>query len=197
MLRYELTRWWAYRRIKDPMMRHYLWTAPLALCGIAIAAYALLPIKPNLSGQGGLLTSASQVLALVPGFFITALAAVATFNRSEMDETMPDPSPTSKIFHRGKMVEIHLTRRMFLSYLFSYLSVLAVILFATSAVAPLAYPSFALLSTVDLPFFDGEAVLLILKYGFMIIFSYFIFSLFISTLHGIYFLCERILMPTT
>ena len=179
------------------MMRHYIWTAPLAITGAAILVYFLLPIKPRLSGDNGLLASAAQVLALVPGFFITALAAVATFNRPEMDETMPDPAPTSLISHRGRMVKIELTRRMFLSYLFSYLSVLAVLLFTASAVAPLVYPNVALLSEVSQSYFNGEIIVGGIKLVFMSVFVYFISSLFITTLHGVYFLCERILMPTT
>lgn len=179
------------------MMRHYVWTAPLVITGAAVLGYFLLPIKPPLAGEGGLLARAAQVLALVPGFFITALAAVATFNRPEMDETMPDPAPTSRISHRGKMVEIELTRRMFLSYLFSYLSVLAVLLFAASAVAPLLYPNLALVSQIQAPWLDGEVVVDGAKFLFVASFVYFISSLFITTLHGVYFLCERILMPTT
>lgn len=179
------------------MMRHYLWTAPLVITGAAVVAYVLLPIKPRLSGDGGLLASAAQVLALVPGFFITALAAVATFNRPEMDETMPEPAPTSLISHRGQMVTIKLTRRMFLSYLFSYLAVLAVLLFTASAVAPLVYPNLALLTEVQYTYFDGQMAANALKIVFVLGFVYFIASLFVTTLHGVYFLCERILMPTT
>lgn len=178
-------------------MRHYLWTAPLLITGAAAIIYFLLPIKPPMGGDAGLLASAAQVLALVPGFFITALAAVATFNRPEMDETMPDPAPTSLISHRGKMVEIELTRRMFLSYLFSYLAVLGILLFAASAVSPLVYPNLALLSAVQYPYFDGQIVVDALKFSFVTIFVYFVSSLFVTTLHGVYFLCERILMPTT
>lgn len=197
MLAYELTRWWAYRRITAPSMVHYLWTAPLLVTLVATSGYLLLPIKPPLSGQGSLLGSATQLLALVPGFFITALAAVSTFNRPEMDETMPKPSPLAKIQHRGNWVPIELTRRMFLAYLFSYLAVLSVILFAVSVAAPAVYPSVALLSNVDTPVISGEYLVTILKTAFFVTFTYFLSSIFVTTLHGVYFLCERMLMPTT
>ena len=50
---------------------------------IATALYLLLPVKPPLTPSGGLLSSVLTLIAALPGFFIAALAAVATFNRTE------------------------------------------------------------------------------------------------------------------
>ncbi|WP_457587231.1 hypothetical protein [Ensifer canadensis] len=197
MLTYEFSRWWAYRRIRHAMMWRYIWGAPLTFTAIALLVYILLPVKPRLGGDGGLLKSLSQILALLPGFFISALAAIATFNRPEMDETMPAPAPTVKIAHRGEMILIDLTRRMFLSYLFSYLSILSVVLFVVVIVVPYADPSLRQLLSWSGGYVSGEMVYSALKYAFITTVAYFFSSLLITTLHGVYFLCERIHMPNT
>ena len=197
MLAYEFSRWWAYRRIRHPMMWRYIWGAPLVLTGVILCVYILLPVKPRLGGDMGLLKSLSQILALLPGFFISALAAVATFNRPEMDETMPAPAPTIKIAHRGALIEIDLTRRMFLSYLFSYLSILSVALFVVVVVSPYLDPSFKHVFSWSDWYINGDQCYGILKYLFIGVISYFFSSLLSTTLHGVYFLCERIHMPNT
>ncbi len=197
MLTYEFSRWWAYRRISHPMMWRYIWGAPLMLTAIVLLVYVILPVKPRLGGEAGLLRSLSQILALLPGFFISALAAIATFNRPEMDETMPEPAPKVKIAHRGEMLDIDLTRRMFLSYLFSYLSILSVILFVVVIVVPYADPSLRQFFSWTGEYINGTTVYISLKYAFISAVAYFFSSLLISTLHGVYFLCERIHMPNT
>ncbi|OHV83313.1 hypothetical protein [Ensifer sp. LCM 4579] len=197
MLFYEFTRWWTYRRIEDATMRHYVWTVPLCITLLSFAMYYVLPIRPQISGDGGLLDKASQALTLLPGFFITALAAVATFNRPEMDETMPSPAPRIKIAHRGNRVEIELTRRLFLSYLFSYLSILSFFLFAIVSSAPYILENLTfLINLINNPYIT-EWASVILKNVSMAILVYFFTSLVVTMLHGIYFLCERIHMPNT
>jgi hypothetical protein len=197
MLAYEFSRWWAYRRISHSMMWRYIWGAPLVLTGVILCVYVVLPVKPRLGGDTGLLKSLSQILALLPGFFISALAAVATFNRPEMDETMPAPAPKVKIAHRGVLIDIELTRRMFLSYLFSYLSILSVALFIVVVVSPYLDPSLRHVLSWDDWYITGDQTYFFLKYVFICVISYFFSSLLFTTLHGVYFLCERIHMPNT
>ncbi|MGZ2381191.1 hypothetical protein ACVIDN_002554 [Rhizobium brockwellii] len=197
MLAYEFSRWWAYRRISHSMMWRYIWGAPLVLTGVILCVYVVLPVKPRLGGDTGLLKSLSQILALLPGFFISALAAVATFNRPEMDETMPAPAPKVKIAHRGILIDIELTRRMFLSYLFSYLSILSVALFIVVVVSPYLDPSLRHVLSWGDWYITGDQTYFFLKYSFICVISYFFSSLLFTTLHGVYFLCERIHMPNT
>ena len=103
---YELTRWLAYRSIKHPAMRPYVSTLPLGFSFAATALYLLLPVKPSLTASGGLLSNILTLLAVLPGFFIAALAAVATFNRPEMDEEMPAPCPTIAIYRGGEWLDV-------------------------------------------------------------------------------------------
>lgn len=197
MLPYEFTRWWAYRSISHPMMWRYTWGAPLVLTGLSLLIYVLLPEKPRLGGNDGLLRSLSQILALLPGFFISALAAISTFNRPEMDETMPAPTPQVAIAHRGQRVVIDLTRRMFLTYLFSYLAILSILLFVVAIFAPYLDPSAKAIFSWSSDTISGYDAYIMGKYVFLSGMTYFLSSLFFSTLHGVYFLCERIHMPNT
>ncbi|TAX38536.1 hypothetical protein [Rhizobium leguminosarum] len=197
MLAYEFTRWWAYRRIDDEKMRQYVWTVPLSLTAICFVIYYALPVRPGIIGSGGLFDKASLAFTLLPGFFISALAAVATFNRTEMDETMPAPAPKVEIRHRGKTIEIELTRRMFLSYLFSYLSMMSFCLFFAVNVFGIIRQNVEHWLLL-LPWVEWRnSVMFLVDNAAMLVFVYFCASVIVTMLHGIYFLCERIHMPNS
>jgi hypothetical protein len=46
----------------------------------------------------------------LPGFFIAALAAVATFGRADLDALMPGKPPRVSILYHGRPTEVELTR---------------------------------------------------------------------------------------
>lgn len=75
-----------------------------------------------------------SIFAILPGFFIAAIAAVATFNRAEMDFVMPEPAPELKLRTGSDEDYVKLTFRVFTSHLFAYLTTLsffAVFMFIT------------------------------------------------------------------
>jgi hypothetical protein len=192
---YELTRWLAYRSIKHPAMRPYVSTLPLGFSFAATALYLLLPVKPSLTASGGLLSNILTLLAVLPGFFIAALAAVATFNRPEMDEEMPAPCPTIAIYRGGKWLDVNLTRRTFLTYLFSYLSVLSLLAAALCIGGQMIGPSVkGILDTISPGAWRAAATS-----GLPALFIFVLFSVcasvLVSMLHGIYFIAERIHQP--
>lgn len=65
------------------------------------------------------------LLQILPGFYIAALAAVVVFNRHDIDRHMPQPTPTIKD-NDGDIVS--LTRRRFLSMIFSFLTAQSILL---------------------------------------------------------------------
>ncbi|TXN66326.1 hypothetical protein [Methylobacterium sp. WL6] len=74
-----------------------------------------------------ILGKSTGFLGTLAGFYIAALAAVATFGRPEMDEPMAGPV---RLRHR-RAAEMHveeLSRRRFLSFLFGYLAFAALAL---------------------------------------------------------------------
>lgn len=192
---YELSRGFAYRAISHSEMRIYTTWLPLALTAAFAVIYSLLPVQPALVGKGGLIEGAMTLVSTLPGFYFAGLAAVSTFGASSMDHEMSDPAPTVKMRVRGQMVELKLTRRLFLSYLFSYLVVLSFTLWLTLLLANALTPSLEeFRKNIDLwlgsewPWFSVQAGLgLIVTFGFA--------SLVVSTLHGVFFLTEKMHQP--
>ena len=194
MLSYELGRWWAYRHIEHPKMHLYVWVLPLLIASGATALFFALPLRPSVTGKEGLFAAITQILALLPGFFIAALAAIATFARPEMDETMPPPAPTIML-NIGRKCKVELTRRMFLSYLFSYLSIASLLLVAFCVGAELISPSIKVVISPSV--FGGYYKIARTSLSFTGTFFAFYgcASIFITTLHGIYFMTERMHQP--
>lgn len=126
-LHYELLRGFAYRRIKHQEMPVYTTWLPIVLAFIIVGIYILLPVRPVLTGKDGAAASALSIMSTLPGFYFAGLAAVATFGSAEMDKEMPHPAPTIDIVVSGRKVSSKLTRRLFLTYLFSYLVLLSFI----------------------------------------------------------------------
>ena len=195
-LRYEMLRWAAYRSIKHASMRFYVSMLPLALCIPVTVLWVLLPVKPSLTAtSGGMLASILTMVAALPGFFIAALAAVATFNKPEMDEEMPAPCPQIRVLRAGKFVDVSLTRRTFLTYLFAYLSVLSLLLAGYCIAGQLLGPtaihwieSASFVTWKKLSFGLTSAVYI---FGL----TYLIATMLVATLHGIYFIAERMHQP--
>lgn len=176
-------------------MNWYVWYVPGAAALTSSAAYMMVPAKPALLSDMGLVSGIIQIMALLPGFFITALAAVATFQRPEMDEEMPKPTPSVKIRREGRSFQIPLTRRLFLSYLFSYLSILSIVIFSICIwiriVAPAGKAWITSVPNVALQrLMHGLAEFLVI-----LILAYLCASLFVAMLHGIFFIAERIHQP--
>ena len=192
---YELVRGFAYRRIRHGNMRLYTTWLPLALAALLVAIYLVLPTKPILVGPKGLATSLLSVLSILPGFYFAGLAAVATFGNPTMDQEMPNPAPEVVILVSGAPVVTKLTRRLFLSYLFSYL-VLVSFMLCFMAVA-----LNAISSSIDV--WHGALVRStgtiwswsVLKGIFGSVIAFAFASMLISTLHGVFFLSEKIHQP--
>jgi len=176
-------------------MRKYTVWLPLGLSVIIIAIYFLLPVRPVVLGKDGAIAGVLTVLSTLPGFYFAGLAAVATFGSADMDREMPDPAPTVSILVGNAVVTNKLTRRLFLTYLFSYLVLLSLVLCFVLLFLNLAAPSIALWESelhgisygddiaVALKFIVGTAVVLMAS------------SLAVSTLPGVFFLTEKMHQP--
>ena len=194
-LTYELSRGFAYRGIKHAGMRTYTTWLPLALAVIVVALYVVSPVKPKLVGSSGIASSLLTLVSTLPGFYFAGLAAVATFGNLTMDQVMPAPAPKVDMRVAGQVGSFELTRRLFLSYLFSYLVIVSLLLcFALVALISLTDASNALHASivhctgVSWPWFAFKGVI-----GFGLTFGF--ASLLVSTLHGIFFLTEKIHQP--
>lgn len=138
-------------------------------------------------GSAGFLSKILGFVQSLPGFYIAALAAIATFNNSDMDKLMPGKPPEAKIIYNGHLQSVPLTRRRMLSMLFSFLTAESLVLtiFAIGA------------TTLAQPIKD--LVPIYLHGGFKIVFSFlyltFVMQMFVVTMWGLYYLGERIHTP--
>ena len=194
-LTYELSRGLAYRKISHREMRTYTTWIPLFLTTAMYAFYVALPIKPTLVGQDSVITSLLTLVSTLPGFYFAGLAAVSTFGSAAMDQEMPEPAPEIEIRVGGKSVEVRLTRRLFLSYLFSYLVIASFALcFAFLALNALA-PSIGAFQTTVSEWTGAQWPWMIVETAVGLSLLFVFSSMVVSTLHGVFFLTEKIHQP--
>lgn len=179
---YQLLRPVSYVLIKHEDKYIYDWSIPLLLSLMTVAAFGF-------SGLGweasfSVIQGFSNFVQNLPGFFIAALAAVATFNRVDIDKTMDGKHPPSLHTWVGnQVVDQPLTRRRFLCLLFSYLTVES---FAISIMGVFS-------TSLDFVSQDGSlATSAIAAWVFCSAFTFLSFQLLVSTLHGMYYLAERV-----
>lgn len=118
---------WVYLAIRDRAAQQWKlnWLLPLAF---SAAVCAILCAFDGLAGTLSIallkcLASCNPQLFFFPGFFLTALAAVAVFEKKSLDMPMPGGSMTVSIRGTdGVRRERVLTRRLFLSLALSFLT---------------------------------------------------------------------------
>lgn len=195
MLLYELTRGLAYLRIKHPSIDWYTVRLPVLASALLCIGFAALPVKPKLMGGDALLGDILSILATLPGFYFAGLAAIATFDRPGMDVEIPPPAPMLVVQINGKSDTVHLTKRMFLSYLFSYLTTLSLAVCGLILLLNALEPSVAgwAVAAQALPY--SGVITDLAKVAVFALVIVPVTSLAVSTLHGIFFLTERVHQP--
>ncbi len=131
-----------------------------------------------------------RVLSLIqtlPGFYLAALAAVATFDRPGMDKVTAGDPLIGPIRMTGGVVMEALTRRRLLCMMFSYLVALSLIvaLVGTMGVAVAAPVSHLL----------HEAAIFWLRLGVMYVFLLLVWQMVTITLWGLFYLGDRVHTP--
>lgn len=108
----------------------------LVLSGILVTIDSMVVIPQNSQStpnifDGDFATLLSGFLQTIPGFYIAALAAIATLNSATMERPMAGTPPTEIIIESNpyRELEVPVSRRLFLSSLFAYLSFVSLLLF--------------------------------------------------------------------
>lgn len=192
---YELSRGFAYRGIAHSGMHMYTRWLPLIITIIVVLAYIALPSKPPIVGEKALAASLLTIVSTLPGFYFAGLAAVSTFGNTTMDHEMPAPAPEVEMVVAGTEVKVKLTRRLFLSYLFSYLVILSFVLCVALVGLNALSGSIDALQTYLAQVSDSVWPWRIVKglTGTALVFAF--ASMVITTLHGVFFLTEKIHQP--
>jgi hypothetical protein len=119
-----------YLQIDHPEKRKFDLWLPFLLT--AIFALPLISEQFRHDAIGGRLVvgKVGEFLGVLTGFFIAALAAVATFGKSEMDDPMPGEPPVRLEHKKNRQVYFeNLSRRRFLSFLFGYMAFVTLALY--------------------------------------------------------------------
>ncbi len=120
------------------------WLYPILFaCISTVVVFILKQFGPvTLYADGGIISKVLIFVQGLPGFYIAALAAIATFNKPDIDKTMPVPAPKIDIMVQGKRVAIELTKRRFLCSMFAFLTaesliIIVLAIFAQSTFLPI------------------------------------------------------------
>lgn len=182
MLLGQLFQPFAYLAIRHPYKWIVDWLHP-SIFAIATIAICLLggPLS-DLLKTGGFIAMVLSFVQSLPGFYIAALAAIATFGRADIDQILPDPTPIVMIKHRGKESPVELTRRRFLAMLFAFLTAesLLIIIFSIFLIS-YAQPLFS---------FTHESLAIGKIIGTLLISVYFLilYQMILATFWGLYYL---------
>lgn len=138
----------------------------------------------NVIGERGLVDKFSSLIQILSGFYIAALAAIATFQNSTIDDVMSGSPPTIvEPDSNGFFGVVELTRRRFLSYMFGYLAFISIGLFFLGVVVELIAPILKIVIPGYIDYFQSF---------FVFVYTYVFFSMMLTTFLGLYFLSYRI-----
>lgn len=98
------------------------WWVPGCLAVALTSASMFWGLELRLFGSEGVVPLLLGFVQTLTGFYLAALAAMATFDSPSMDRPMPGTPPVMKVVHNGALTEVNATRRRFLCSMFSYLT---------------------------------------------------------------------------
>ncbi len=174
-----------YLKIGGAGLGVYNWVYPAVFTIVTVCYLFFYPKELNITKSNeALLSSIVNILQILPGFYIAALAAVASFNRKMMD-TEIDGNPISlKASENGAIKTRNLTRRRLLCYLFGYLSFLSLTLFLLGTLIQKVSP----VAIVSL--YNEKAGFLVEWICFSVV-LFFFFQMVTVTLLGLFYLADR------
>jgi hypothetical protein len=126
----DLIRPFAYVTLKHPSNTPKLvnWTVPVGISLLAAVTVWWSGAYIDMLGPNGVVSRVLGFVQNLAGFYVAALAAIATFSSSDMDKLMPGEPPTMKVRYHGHLQTVKVTRRRFLSVMFAYLTALSLLL---------------------------------------------------------------------
>lgn len=176
-----------YLRIRHDAKPLFDWWIPVVIALLLTIGIVLLPVRVVLLGEAGLIAGFNSLLQVLTGFYIAALAALATFNKAGMDELMAGDPPRLLTSVRGHDTEIRLTRRRFLCLMFGYLALASMLLYLGGLAANLLRDNLAILMPVE----TNGIVYLVSVFLYLFLSS----NLVVTTLLGLYYMSDRIHRP--
>lgn len=180
---YQLMRPFAYLIIKHPDKKIYDWLIPGFFSLVStFLIYQYVGVESAFS-DNGIIDRIVGLVANLPGFFIAALAAVATFNKPTIDEVMGAEPPKIKVRRNQKYEPVGLTRRWYLCLLFSFLTAESLVIVVVASVL------------IGGGLMSSPSNYAIFNVGAMFILSLAFWQLIFSTFFGLFYLGDKLHYP--
>ena len=184
---YRLVTAFRYLAVRDGthISRAVNWLIPTLLAAVSMLAIRL-ACPAAVFARDGIVDRLGQFAGIMPGFYIAALAAVATFQKHGLDTQMPGVTPTVRMRLPGHsaLQEVPLTRRRYTSLMFAYLCGASLLL---SLAALLAVHCGAPVASRLTPGLVGWA-----KWPLLLCLLVVFWQVIVVTLWGLYYLAEKI-----
>lgn len=176
-----------YLRIKNKVKYQIDFVIPLIL-GLSVAG-VLIALGPHapVFGDKGYVSLITGLLQMLTGFYIAALAAVATFPSETLEQPLDGSPAILNETRRGKKKPVSLKRRAFLCFLFGHLALLSICLYFTGGFANLISSGVSEMVSAQAAYW--------LRALFVALYSVASAHLFVVTMLGLYYLSYRIHRP--
>jgi hypothetical protein len=119
----------SFLRLKSPDIYWYQWIYPTLTLLIGYGFYWVIGSKVLEVQQHGLISDVNDLMGILVGFYIAALAAISSFTNESLDQSMKGRAPTLSHFRQQQTIVEQLTRRRFLSILFGYCASVSIVLY--------------------------------------------------------------------
>ncbi|MHC8386797.1 hypothetical protein ACYZTM_01750 [Pseudomonas sp. MDT2-39-1] len=187
MLLGQLLRPFGYLAIQHPYKWIVDWLYPTILSLITVATICIASNQTITYAPGSLISLVLSFVQSLPGFYIAALAAIATFGRSDIDNVIPEPTPKVIVRFRGLTNIIDLTRRKFLAMLFAFLTAQSIVVVILSIFLLSFGKAICTYSYLGFPagmYFSG-----ILLFVYFLVF----YQMIVATFWGLYYLGYKLM----
>lgn len=178
----------AYWRIKHSEKVKFDLILPIMIAAIFCLPLLSARFRVDALGSLNIIETIGSFIGLLVGFFIAALAAVATFGSPDMDDEMPGPLVLHH-WRNGVEYDENLSRRRFLSFLFGYLAFVSIFVYLFGIGFKIVY---TYLIGVAWPAYSDVSFV-----GFWIVYVFLIASILSNTLLGLFYLTDRMHRPTS
>lgn len=175
-----------YLRIIHDDKRKVDWLYPITVALLAVITFEHYLPSDYLTKNGGLASLTLGFIQSLPGFYIAALAAVATFGKKSIDRYFPTPMPFIYKRNLGENTKTFLTRRTFLCMLFAFLTCESIILVLFSIILILLPNETQHLAIKG--FNISYATGLLAKFSYLLLLS----QMLIATFWGLFYLGYKI-----
>lgn len=187
MLLGQLLRPFGYLSIQHPYKWIVDWLYPSLLSIITISAIFAAGVQSTHYASGGLISLILSFVQSLPGFYIAALAAIATFGRSDIDNVIPEPTPKVIVKFRGSTNIIDLTRRKFLAMLFAFLTAQSIVIVGFSIfLISFGTPIYKIDSS-------GAHIGMYLSGALLLLYFVMLYQMLIATFWGLYYLGYKLM----